>query len=227
MNIHETRKLAYDYVDFLLFGLQDERIHCLGNLTDDYVKSKPWYYLFKQIIDKYHLIGYLNSDRESITGTINLAHAGLNAIEAGGIREYIIDTDKELILKDGYPKVVTIGYENGLQIGKVMIEDKTEDEVFSALYNDPEYVFTQRRSRREETAIPITTPIPQVPVTINQIGGNVGTLYNNSLNSNENVISNQSPAGKKSWLENSSWIATIIAAILTAIGLWWAFHTGK
>jgi len=179
MTIEEIKESAYTAIDRLLIGLQSGTIDCLEGV-DSGIAHKQWCHYFKQIVDRHSLIGYKHWDHELTTGIITLAEGGINVLEVGGIRQYLLSYDSNVRGKPG--------------------------------------------------GNPPTQPAPVTQTIINNIGGSVGNLQNNTGTIGTSEQSNTLASSAEGPWTRANVIIAIVACLVTILGVyyaWLALHPGK
>ena len=238
MDTEYMKELAYTAIDRLLFGLQNDTIKCYAGM-DPAIPHRLWYYYFKQVVDKYHLVGYKHWDTSNVTGILYLAEEGMKAIEIGGIREYMLTYDKAFRNWNGYPKLC-IGSIGGNTKNKMFVYNDVTEKDARIFFSDPgdTVIFFNPPDQEAEKSSGIQ-PVPQTVIN-NHIAGSVGNLQNNSGSIGAtNQVNEGNIIGGKVGMRNpnsegpwTKWgvIIAIIVCIITAVGVYYAWlglHLGK
>ena len=156
---------------------------------------------------------------------------GIRALTAGGIREYMIDTDPAIVIHDGYPMVVSVMTKDGLYLSKHLINSSLEYAALMEHYENEDVHYNTRTSHRSNGQIMmqierpvLSSPQPSPPQITNHfhnhIQGSVDNIIQDSIKENSGPvnINRAAPDGKKfnltEWL---SWIAAIVGTIVAII----------
>jgi hypothetical protein len=120
---NETREKAYLEIDMLLHRLE---FGPLGENPVYVITSRPapppaHSHIMDTILREYKLIETKPSQNLMYGTERFLTMNGMRALTAGGIREYMIDTDPAIVIHDGYPMVVSVITKDGLYLSKHFI----------------------------------------------------------------------------------------------------------
>ncbi len=192
---------AFEAIDKLLWGLKDDTIPNFCTM-DPYITSRTYYYYFTQVLEKYHLIGYCSRIEHKYFTRVHLAENGMRAIEAGGIREYMITYDKHFVDETGYPKLFVCSVKGGQKIKRMAYDNGTFLNL-KFFYGDPGDSMTLYEPRGEKSRFnpkKQPTPIPQTVIN-NHIAGSVENLQNNGRNieTNSQGTRKQNPTAEGRW----------------------------
>jgi hypothetical protein len=183
MEINSARHIAFDYLDKLLRGIDNKQIVAMNDMGED---PRPEVsHLINQINDKYKLFGYITHNQKF---TLTLNWEGTKVLDAGGIREYLLDNDTTIQFYQGLPKVFTVtDTDREIVEGKWMINTPEEYADFIDRYGEEPYRITSRATRR--SGVHETPPPPPGPASThlhvegdgNTINAGSGNLHQNRL----------------------------------------------
>jgi hypothetical protein len=186
-----------------------------------------------QILNEYKLIE-IKPSQDFIAGIEkSITMNGIRALNAGGIREYMIDIDPAFAIHDNYPMVVSVVKKNGVYLSKHLINSSIEYAELMEHYENEEVYYINRPSHRSNGQIliqPEKTTLSSPPQVVNNFNstftGAPHTLNQDSFKHNTGPIenNNQQTLGeskKRSALEIMAWVATIIAAIAAVVVIFW------
>jgi hypothetical protein len=154
---NETIEKAYTEIDLFLVNLE----RGLGEIaiyqgTNRWAEEMAIYqstnrfnhsHIRSEILKAYDLIKDIPAQNAlSVTDNL-LTTNGIRVLIAGGIREYIIDTDPEIVFREGYPVVVSVT-KDGLYISKHLINSPSEYAGLTEHYENEDVHFRIRTSRR-------------------------------------------------------------------------------
>jgi hypothetical protein len=193
-----------------------------------------------EILKEYKLIEIKLSQNFLYGTEKSLTMNGIRALTAGGVREYMIDTDPAIVIHDGYPMVVSVITKDGFYLSKHLINSSAEYAAIMEHYENEDVHYNTRTSHRSNGQImmqierPVFSPPQPSPPQItnyfhNHIQGSVDNIIQDSIENNSGSINVSSshrvttlnraaPNGKKrSWLEWLSWIFVILGTIVAII----------
>lgn len=122
MSLRSTRHLAFNAIDRFLHGIDQHRFRNIHDF-DSNLESQPFAPLFHELMNKYDLYGWTGGQGTPFQLHLNMR--GMTALDCGGIREYILDHDKDVQFYDGFPQVIKAWYGEEL-MGKWLINSNEE-----------------------------------------------------------------------------------------------------
>jgi hypothetical protein len=157
----EIKETTFTHIDNFLIGLYKQEIYSLTSYHP-YILDQKWYYLFRQILTKYHLIGWNEGDKD-IADIVYIAENGVRVLsEEHGIRSYLLKNDPDVFFKDGYPRVIAVTRrEDGVLLARFLIEDANEESVMKACYAGQDCVFDNFQNCQGSTGnyiLTVSTP---------------------------------------------------------------------
>jgi len=141
MTISNYINPAYDGVDRVLKEIKWERSY-REEEVEGFFDDISTYYMAKGLMERYGLVEFTFVPFEDVR--VAITKEGVKAIEAGGIREYIIDFDDSFSTFDGYPSVVTVDGKEA----KFLVRCEDEFESVRIRYPDDQYKLRHRYSKR-------------------------------------------------------------------------------
>jgi hypothetical protein len=215
MNDFEYKHQLYSEIDVFLSEIKRGNV----GMTEYYRKEitvKPWFGIFKSIVfDK-----KLAETHDSVAGRkFVLTYEGMKAFDAGGIRQYLLDYDTSIRLKDGFPKVLIVTSESGIAGGYYYVANLEEESNIREQWND--YIITERRSIRDERPA-IEDIRPTANYTFN---GDISNFQNNyhTSGSNQLNVNPPPPATQEGRWSKTGVIVGIIAVMVAIVGVYFAW----
>ena len=232
---NETREKAYFEIDMLLSQLESGPVReaIVYQTTRRPINQPAHAHIMGEILKEYKLIETKPSQDFSGGMEKSITMNGIWALTAGGIREYMIDTNPAFVIHDNYPKVVTVAMKNGLYRSKHLINSSLEYADLMEHYENEDVHYNERTSHRSNGQILIQSERPAIsspPQVVNNYNNNFTgaphILNQDSFMHNTGSIenNNQQTLGeskKRSPLEIVALVAAIIGAIAAVVVIFW------
>ena len=203
----------YNNVDLLLFELEKGNAQVFTWYREKIVPMQ-WFGVFRDIILRKKLVDMTDS-----TCSLRwlLTDEGLKAIEAGGIRQYILDYDLSIPIINGFPKVLSVQTKDGQLIGHYYVSNMKEE--MELVNINTTNLIKERLSIRAGSAA--ISPNSGGSATFN-FSGPVNNFQNNQVAiENNKLAANESTKSQKEgpWTKTSVIIA-VVSGIVAAVGVY-------
>jgi len=162
---NEMREKAYFEIDMLLGLLESGPVReAIVYQTTRRPTNPPAHtHIMGEILKEYKLIE-IGPSQEFIAGMEkSITMNGIRALTAGGIREYMIDTDPAFVIHDNYPMVVSVVMKNGLYLSKHLIYSSIEYSQLKEHFENEDVHYHERTSHRSNGQIIIPVDRPTLP----------------------------------------------------------------